>query len=81
MGERQEEKELALDHEDVRYIANAIPYCEELKNPQAANILSFIISKKPDPARIQVFCETGTIATLRVFDGSVRHIFNKKLAI
>jgi hypothetical protein len=63
---------------DVREIAQQTPNCVEISQKKHANILSFLKATEPDPARIQIYVDTGTVVILRVLNGSVRHIFIPK---
>mmetsp|Transcript_9793 Transcript_9793/g.18414 ORF Transcript_9793/g.18414 Transcript_9793/m.18414 type:complete len:378 (-) Transcript_9793:101-1234(-) len=66
----------------IRRIAIKCPQCTEiLKNNKNSNILSFLISIQPNPARVQIYCDTRTVITLRVFDGTVRHIIKPNCSL
>jgi len=77
-------REQELSKKDVRRIANKIPNCTEVKSKSSVNVLSFLKStERADhhPARIQVYCDTGTVITLRVFNGAIRQIFQRNCTL
>jgi len=66
----------------VREIASTISGCHEIKS-KSLNILSFMISPldnkgRREPARIQVYCTTGTVGVCRVLNKQVRQLFKQK---
>ncbi len=73
------EETLVFQRSDVRKIALGTPNCVEIRPPKHhPNILSFLKITEPDPARIQIYVDTGTVVILRVLNGSVRHMFIPK---
>mmetsp|Transcript_14142 Transcript_14142/g.21220 ORF Transcript_14142/g.21220 Transcript_14142/m.21220 type:complete len:357 (-) Transcript_14142:75-1145(-) len=69
-----------LSSEEVRKIANKTPNCREITKGKS-NTLSFLLSTEPNPARMQIYCDTGTVVTMRIFDNTIRHIFKHKCSI
>jgi hypothetical protein len=65
---------------EVRMIANKTPSCREITKGKS-NTLSFLLSTEPTPARMQIYCDTGTVVTMRIFDKTIRHIFKHKCSI
>jgi hypothetical protein len=70
-----------LSSKEVRKIAKTFSNCREIPTNKSSNTLSFLLATEPNPARIQIHCDTGTVITLRIFDKLVRHIFKHKCAL
>lgn len=71
-----------LTPNDVRKIAITAPDCREVKTKGFPDILSFMVSDAMgEPARIQVYCRTGTVGTCRVMNGEVREIYQRKCTL
>lgn len=71
-----------LSPRDIRRIAVSLSRCKELKTKVDSSILSFmLIDEMDEPARIQVYCQSGTVGTCRVLNGEVREIFQRKCTI
>ncbi len=67
---------------DVRRIAASVPRCKEMKTNGHPDVLSFmLIDEMDEPARIQVYCTTGTIGVCRVVCREVREIFHRKCTL
>mmetsp|Transcript_16718 Transcript_16718/g.24504 ORF Transcript_16718/g.24504 Transcript_16718/m.24504 type:complete len:504 (-) Transcript_16718:87-1598(-) len=85
------EDKYQLNRQELRKMAKKVPYCSEVKSdPQhpppnvkriRPYILSFLIATNPEPARIEVYCDTATVSTLRVFDGRIRHIMERNCSM
>lgn len=58
----------------VRKRAETIPHCETLS--ESANSVCFMLPNVP--ARVTVYCDTGTVATTRVLNSEARHVFRKQ---
>ncbi len=70
---------MILSPKEVRKIAASIPNCKEIKSNGRSDILSFMLMDSlGEPARIQVYCQSGTVGTCRVLNGEVREIFERK---
>ncbi len=68
-----------MNASDVRKIAQLTPHCVELRQVKKhAHVLSFLKATEPEPARIQIYLDSGTVVILRVLNGAVRHIFIPK---
>ncbi len=69
-----------LSPQEVRRIGKKAPNCSEIKS-NLPHILSFLLSSEPDPARIEVYCDSATVSTLRIFNGCIRHILERDCSI
>lgn len=74
-------KDEEFSKKQIRGIARKCPHCTEIRKNNNVNILSFLISLEPNPARIQIYCDTRTVITLRVFDGTARHIIKPNCSL
>lgn len=67
---------------EVREIAASTPRCKELKTNGYPGVLSFMLLDEADePARIQVYCNSGTVGVCRVLNNQVREIFQRKCTL
>lgn len=78
----KQDKGLQLSPLLVREISPTIPGCREIKS-RSSSILSFMVSTLDDkghrePARIHVYCKTGTVGVCRVLNNQVRESFKQK---
>lgn len=70
-----------LSPKDVRNIAAGIP-CREIKSKRQSDILSFLLKDTTgEPARVNVYCQSGTVGTCRVLNGEVREMFVRKCTL
>jgi hypothetical protein len=74
--------QLMISPRDVRKLASNVSNCKEMKSNEYPDILSFLrIDALGEPARIQVYCRTGTVGTCRVVNEEVREIFQRKCTL
>jgi len=82
---KSKKNELRLSPVLVRDLASDIPECYELKT-KVHNTVSFIVTSassskdnsKKGPARVQVYCKTGTVGICRVLNQQVRVTFQQR---
>ncbi len=74
------QRQFLLSPQEVRRVGKKAPNCSEVKS-NLPHVLSFLLSTEPDPARIEVYCDSGTVSTLRIFNGCIRHILERNCSI
>ncbi|KAL3942295.1 MAG: hypothetical protein SGARI_000315 [Bacillariaceae sp.] len=70
MISRKPQLQLQLNPSAVRERSKAISTCHEVP-AQGQNIVSFLVEEEQSAARVNIFCDTGTIGTSRVLQGGV----------
>ena len=66
-----------MEQKAIRKIANRVSNCRELKfKTDVPNTLTYLIASNPSPARVDIYCDTCTAVTQRIYDGQIRSIFN-----
>lgn len=73
-----------LDAKAIRKVAMHVPGCREVPTdePTAVSFMTGLDNdpeNKAGPARVNVYIDTGTIATCRVLNGQVRQVFRRNV--
>jgi hypothetical protein len=80
-----QQQQLKLNPVAVRERSKAIPSCNEIPGQQNETIVSFMILNNNEDdatagaARVDVFCDSGTVGTSRVLQGKARQHFRRNV--